>query len=201
MWTVALQDTFDFFFMNLHLMRLLLMKKVWQLVFLSSLGFVAPSAHSIEEAGLITGTGKHANMTALIATVEAPWSWRESSEGRLHTYWQAYLSEWRGKGVGGQTIYGIGVAPVFRYSWNVKGTWKPYFEGAIGVHYFSDVRLSATKRMGTRFEFGDHLGFGFVLGQSSLLDIGYRYQHYSNASISKNNAGVNFHQLRLSTRF
>lgn len=153
------------------------------------------------EAGFILGTGRHADMAALVVASEAPWSWRDSEQGRIHTYWQAYLSQWKGKGEGGQTLHGIGIAPVFRYSWKKSDAWQPYVEGAIGVHYFSGVRLSTAKRMGTRFEFGDHVGFGLRLGQRSGIDLGYRYQHYSNAGISSHNAGVNFHQVHLRALF
>jgi hypothetical protein len=159
------------------------------------------TAQSVEEVGVLAGSGRHAHMAALVVTSAAPWSWWESAEGRLHTYWQADFSQWKGKGAGSQTIHGIGLAPVFRYSWSTSQSWQPYVEGAIGLHYFSGVRLSTRKRMGTRFEFGDHVGFGLRLGRDTGLDLGYRYQHYSNAGISRHNGGVNFHQVQLRSRF
>jgi len=156
---------------------------------------------TIDQVGILAGESRHADMTAVVLTQNTDWAWFASPRGRLHVYWQADLSGWRGKGAGAKNLTGIGLAPVFRYTWATEGAVRPYVEGAIGAHYFSGVRLSNAKRMGTRFEFGDHLGFGLAIGEKPLLDIAYRFQHFSNASISNYNEGVDFHQVQLRLAF
>lgn len=175
----------------------------WALAGLSaSLLLASPvRAIPIDEIGLLVGDSKHADMMAMVLTQDTRWSWFASPKGRLQAYWQADISGWKGKGVGGKNLTGIGLAPVFRYTGAAQGAVRPYVEGAIGAHYFSGVRLSNAKRMGTRFEFGDHVGVGLAIGEKPGLDIAYRFQHFSNASISNYNEGVDFHQVQLRMRF
>ena len=179
---------------------------LWSLAALGPLGMAAlwanPAAAAvIDEVGLLAGDSKHADMTALVLTQNTDWAWFSSPSGRLQVYWQTDIAQWRGKGLGGRDIRGVGLAPVFRYTWSVQGPIRPYLEGAIGVHYFSGVRLSNAKRMGTRFEFGDHLGFGFAIGKKPGIDLAFRLQHFSNAGISDYNQGVDFQQIQLRVSF
>ncbi len=68
------------------------------------------------------------------------------------------MSMWKGRGGPNErTIYGVGLAPVFRYV-KKSGDYLPYLEGAVGAHFYSGVRLHDNRRMATRFEFGDHVG-------------------------------------------
>ncbi len=160
----------------------------------------APVA-AVDGFSVIGGTGEHADMGA----VGLVWNWdkRWFTEGNwfLGGYWEADASYWRGDGPGGRSIYGLGITPVFRYERLPVNGFAPYIEAAVGVHVFSSVRLSDDKKMGTAFEFGDHVGLGFRFGEGLKYDLGYRYQHYSNAGISDNNGGVNFHQVRLKLAF
>jgi opacity protein-like surface antigen len=71
-----------------------------------------------------------------------------------------------------------------------------YLEAGIGAHLISSTALG-NKRFGTAFQFGDHLGFGYRFGARGAADIGYRYQHLSNADIKVPNNGIDFHQVRL----
>lgn len=69
------------------------------------------------------------------------------------------------------------------------------------MHLFSNTTITGDKRMGTNFEFGDHVGLGIRFGERSQYDLAYRYQHYSNGGISNNNSGVNFSEFRLGYQF
>ena len=51
--------------------------------------------------------------------------------------------------------------------------------------------------MSTAFQFGNHIGVGYRFGAKGSYDLGYRFQHLSNASIKRPNAGINFNQVRL----
>ena len=57
------------------------------------------------------------------------------------------------------------------------------------------------ENFGSSFQFGDHIGAGVRFGDKGRYDVGYRYQHLSNAGIKEPNQGINFHQLRLQYHF
>jgi hypothetical protein len=74
-------------------------------------------------------------------------------------------------------------------------------EFGIGANYFDQKRIHLNKSVGTNFEFGDLIGLGVKLGEKDQFEIGYRLIHYSNAGISANNPGINFHQIRFQAGF
>lgn len=82
----------------------------------------------------------------------------------------------------------VGITPVFRYQRDEKLGW--YVEGGIGANLFSELYNNDDNRLSTAFQFGDHLGVGYVT--DNKWDLGLRIQHYSNASIKRPNSGVNF---------
>jgi len=166
---------------------------------LAGVAMAGPAA-AIDGISLIGGTGEDARMGAIGLVWNWDKQWFKSGDWSLGGYWEADVSYWRGDDPGGRDIGGIGLTPVFRYG-SGAGELAPYVEAAVGVHFFSGVRLSDNQRMGTAFEFGDHVGFGFRFGEGRKHDLGYRFQHYSNAGISDNNGGVNFHQIRLKYGF
>ena len=91
----------------------------------------------------------------------------------------------------------IGLTPVLRYQALDRTGW--YAEFAIGAHLFSDLYDNDGHKLSTRFEFGDHVGFGYVF--SNRFDLGLKYQHFSNGGIKEPNSGVNWTVLRASYRF
>ncbi len=160
----------------------------------------AGPAAAVDGISFIGGTGDDAKMGAIGLVWNWDKQWFKSGDWSLGGYWEADASYWKGDDPGGNSIGGIGFTPVFRYG-SDSGSLAPYVEAGIGVHLFSSVRINDTKKMGTAFEFGDHVGFGFRFGEGLKYDLGYRYQHYSNAGISDNNGGINFHQIRLKYGF
>ncbi len=134
--------------------------------------------------------------------VQWKWSrrWFQGGDWHVGGYWDLGIGYWSRDALPGQNgdLVEIGLTPVFRLQRNdLKG---PYAEGAIGFHLLSQTSLG-DKRFSTSFQFGDHLGFGYRFGTKSALDLGYRFQHLSNAGIKKPNDGINFHQLRLQYHF
>lgn len=94
-------------------------------------------------------------------------------------------------------LYDIGLTPVFRFQRDDKK--GLYGEAAVGIHYLSELYNNAGKRLSTRFQFGDHIGIGYVFQNN--VDIGLRIQHISNGSIKKPNSGVDLAILRVAYRF
>jgi lipid A 3-O-deacylase len=59
--------------------------------------------------------------------------------------------------------------------------------------YGGDSRRARRRRL--------HIGLGCRFGGKRSYEVGYRFQHMSNAGIKRPNAGMNFHQLRVQYHF
>ena len=70
-----------------------------------------------------------------------------------------------------------------------------YAEAGIGAHVLSALYDNGGKQLATRFQFGDHVGAGYVFANGA--ELGLSVQHFSNGGIKKPNDGVNFAILRL----
>lgn len=156
-------------------------------------------AHAVDSFSLELGTG---NKTDL-ARVGAQWKWEnrwwQSNGTHIGGYWDLNLGQWRGdafQGVAGskQNITTLGITPVFRFQKDNLQGW--YGELGIGANLLSGYYDNNRRRFSTRFQFGDHIGLGYVF--ANKLDVSFRFQHFSNASIKAPNPGVNFSVLRVS---
>lgn len=171
-----------------------------------SLGFVlcgaASASHAVDSFTFEAGTGDKIRM----ARVGAQWKWAQqwwrSNGTHIGGYWDLNLAQWQGtrfQNVPGrkQNITTIGITPVFRFqNDNLKGF---YLEGGIGANYLSELYDNNDDKLSTRFQFGDHLGVGYVFSNS--LDLGLKIQHYSNGGIKKPNSGVDFAVISLKYSF
>jgi lipid A 3-O-deacylase len=162
------------------------------------LGCVPASA--ADGMAIEAGSGDSADM----GRVAIQWNWQrrwfERPDWHLGGYWDLGLGYWRQDVLPGQngSITEVGLTPVLRLQRNdLRG---PYLEAGIGLHYLSKTRMG-DKRLSTRFQFGDHIGAGYRFGARRAWDLGYRYQHLSNADIKRPNNGINFHQIRLQYHF
>ena len=53
--------------------------------------------------------------------------------------------------------------------------------------------------MSSNFQFGDHIGIGYLL--NNQVDLSLNFQHYSDAGIRRPNPAVNFVNFRISCAF
>jgi lipid A 3-O-deacylase len=140
------------------------------------------------EAG--RGTGK----TTLLR-VGMQWhgrdKWFEHSSWHVARYLDLAFGGWDN---GDKTVYDLGLTPVFRFE---RSTGSPYFEAAIGFHAVSDLQFERARATSTHFQFGDHVGVGFVRDR---YDWALRLQHLSNGGIRNPNPGINFLQVRVQYR-
>jgi lipid A 3-O-deacylase len=179
------------------------LKPVWKAV---AAGFILSAvhsaAHAVDSASLELGRG---NQTDLVrGAIQWKWAnqWFRSNGTHLGGYWDLTLAHWHAKkhrNIEGnsQNIVAVGITPVFRFQ---KDTFiGPYAELGIGAHYLSGLYDNNDDRLSTRFQFGDHVGIGYVF--ANKLDVGVRYQHFSNGGIKKPNSGVNFAVVRVSYPF
>ena len=109
------------------------------------------------------------------------------------------LSGLEGDERGGRDGIIVGATPVF--SIQAKNQPSLSFEIGIGANYFTEKRVHQGKTMGTHFQFGDLVGVEWKFGSGSRYSVGYRFIHYSNASISTLNPGLDFHLLRFTGSF
>ena len=175
----------------------------WHILTLAAiLGCPSGSAQAIDSASIEFGTGDKTKMVRLGAQWQWESQWWKSNGTHIGGYWDATLAQWRNnrhQNILGNTqnISVLGITPVFRLqSDNQKGF---YAEGGIGVHLLSELYDNGGRKLSTRFQFGDHIGFGYVFG--NRLDLGLKIQHFSNGSIKKPNSGVDFAVVRIRYQF
>jgi hypothetical protein len=138
------------------------------------------------------------------AAVQSDWDvrWLPGNGRHLSGYWDANVAYWRGdayRGVDGdhQNIVSVGFTPVFRYQSDDK--LGLYVEAGIGANLMSHTYHNGGNRLSTAFQFGDHVGIGYVM--RNKWELGLKYQHFSNGSIKRPNTGVDFVVAKVSYRF
>ncbi|KAF4000009.1 acyloxyacyl hydrolase [Glaciimonas immobilis] len=164
------------------------------------------AAHAIDytpdSASLEVGTGNKSQFVRAATQWDWGTKWWQSNGTHIGGYWDLSLTEFRENqylNFPGQQkkITDIGFTPVFRFQKDDKK--GAYAEAGIGVHVMSHLYDNNSRRFSTAFEFGDHIGAGFVF--SNGVDLGLRLQHFSNGGIKKPNSGANFAIVRVGYHF
>jgi lipid A 3-O-deacylase len=160
------------------------------------------AACAVDSASFEFATGNQTQMVRLGTQWQWARHWKFSNGAHIGGYWDLSLAQWRGKryqNIAGQkqNITSIGITPVFRFQYEtLKGF---YAEAGIGAHYLSGLYNNNDSQLSTRFQFGDHIGVGYMFENS--LDLGFKIQHFSNGGIRNPNDGVNFAVVRVSYPF
>lgn len=137
------------------------------------------------------------------ATLGIQWNWSkrwwDSNGTHIGGYWDLNFAYWHGNQFHNisnrsQNIGEAGITPVFRLQNNAKK--GLYGEVGVGIHMLSDRYNNNGRQLSTKFQFGDHLGIGYVFQNNA--EIGVKLQHFSNASVKKPNDGVNFAIVKFS---
>jgi hypothetical protein len=171
-------------------------------VFVLGAGTAMAQESGVRSASLELGGGERVSLVRFGIQGNLPYRWMEGNGKHLGTYWEGTLAYWRGtdhQNVSGrrQHLADIGFTPVLRYMADNGRGW--YAEGGIGVHLLSQLYDNNDKQLSTAFQFGDHLGTGYVFANG--WDLGVKIQHFSNGSIKKPNDGVNFLVVKLARPF
>jgi hypothetical protein len=146
----------------------------------------------IDSASVEFGSGSKVRIGRLAVQKNWDAQWFASNGRHLSGYWDLSAAYWRGtayRNVDGQhqNLAVVGITPVLRYQRDDKLGW--YAEGGIGANLFSELYNNSDNRLSTAFQFGDHIGIGYVT--ANKWDLGLKFQHYSNAGIKRPNSGVN----------
>ena len=163
---------------------------------------LAADGKLIDSAYAEYANGTSTQMIRVGATSDWDKAWFKSNGTQLSGYWDASFGAWRGdryRNVPGatQSLVDVGFTPVFRFE-NIskKGL---YAEGGIGVHMLSKLYDNDDYRLSTHFQFGDHVGIGYVFDNN--WEVAAKIQHFSNGGYKKPNTGVNFLNLKVAYHF
>jgi lipid A 3-O-deacylase len=177
------------------------------LVLAAGLALIAPAARAVDGIAVELGTSDSSHSSVDMGRIAVQWDWSKrwalTNDWHIGGYWDLSLGYWSNDSTlrTNSGLTDLGFTPVFRIQPTNPGTVAPYAEGAIGFHLLSKTSVSTERRFSTSFQFGDHVGVGMRFGPRLAYDLGYRYQHLSNASIKEPNQGINFHQLRFQYHF
>ena len=137
-------------------------------------------------------------------SVGAAWDWRWSfplgARGLVTSGHELSVGHWQSDlGPGRRSVTQFGLTPTLRW-WPAGERRRWFVEAGIGANLLTPVYRTRDKTFSTRFNFGDHLGFGYR-AIASPSEWALRLQHFSNAGIEDPNPGENFLQLRWSVAF
>lgn len=154
---------------------------------------IQASSSAADSISVEAGSGNKTDMVRFGAQWNWANTWWQSNDTHIGGYWDLTLAQWRGtryqnRPDATQNITDIGITPVFRFQRDSKT--GPYAEAGIGIHLLSQVYDNNGRTLSTAFEFGDHIGLGYVFANN--FDLGLKIQHFSNGGIKQPNHGVNF---------
>lgn len=171
----------------------------------------SPAAFAVDGTSFEFGKSNSSNASVTMYRLGLMWDWDKKlvDFGNWHIggFWDLSLGYWDNKspfqtaGYSTANLQEIGFTPTFRLQQNTISGLAPYAELAVGFHFLSQTYVGAQRVFGSSFQFGDHVGGGVRFGDKGQYDVGYRYQHLSNAGIKQPNQGINYHILRLQYRF
>jgi hypothetical protein len=179
-------------------------RSIFLIAALSSLSTLPAHATDlgIDSVSIEAGHSSNDNGDVNMGRIGVQWDWGvkwfETSSMFLGGYWDAQAGYWHSSD---SDIGDFSITPVFRLQSSATSGFVPYAEFAVGAHMLTEKTITNGRVFSTNFQFGDHIGAGFRFGEKAEYDIGYRYQHLSNASIDSPNPGINFHQIRFSYHF
>ncbi|OZI59649.1 acyloxyacyl hydrolase [Bordetella genomosp. 11] len=156
---------------------------------------VIPMAHAQQSrsnggVSVQMGVGEKYNRTTVNYETAPLWNYDFGGNwGRLDLTGELGVSYWWAhQGAHPSSAWQLNAIPMFRW-WLGD---RFFVEAGVGPTVFNKTRF-ADKTISTAFQFGDHIGLGFQLTESSRISL--RYSHFSNASIKTPNPGLDVTQL------
>ena len=153
-----------------------------------------PAAQAAESQGGISvraGFGDHYKRTEIAWESPSLWHYQfeDTAYGRLDLVGELGVAYWHANGgLSPSHAWQLSAIPFLRWTWADRY----YLEAGVGPTVFSRTKF-ADRNISTAFQFGDHIGVGAHISDSSRVTL--RLSHFSNASIKKPNRGLNVLQL------
>ncbi|HEY9279893.1 MAG TPA: acyloxyacyl hydrolase [Eoetvoesiella sp.] len=138
---------------------------------------------------LRAGAGDHYQRYELAWESPSVWNYQFSGGSRLDLVGELGAAYWVASGSRSPSNAGqFSAIPLLR--WTVGERY--YIEAGVGPTVFTRTHF-ADETISTAFQFGNHIGVGAYLSESSR--VGLRFSHFSNASIKRPNPGLDVLQL------
>ena len=71
----------------------------------------------------------------------------------------------------------------------------------MGPSWITPLYEDETRRFSTRFQFRDHVAFGWSLGATGRHELSVQLEHFSNAGVASPNPGVDLLGVRYAVAF
>lgn len=156
----------------------------------------AQDLYQSSSLGLRLGIGEHYQRAELAWESPSLWTYRfEGNGSRLDLISELGVAYWHADGSRSPgSVWQLSATPFLRWTWADRY----YLEAGIGATVFSHSSF-ADKNISTAYQFGDHIGIGMHINDTSRLSL--RFSHYSNAGIKRPNPGLNVLQLNYSYQY
>ncbi|KUZ17943.1 deacylase [Burkholderia diffusa] len=128
------------------------------------------------------------------------WNWWEIGGWHFAFVMEGHASYWHTGGNVHGSIGEFGATPMFRFI-KSAGQLRPFVEAGAGIRFLTSPTISNKLSLATSFQFVDVVGVGAQFGERQQYQLGYRFQHVSNAGIKEPNPGINFHQFYVQYNF
>ncbi len=178
--------------------------KVAQASISLTLGFTPVAAHANRWGiQIASGVANHDVKKADLGVVWDPnLTWWEIGGCHFTLLGEGHVSYWHTteSNAVNSNIWEFGLTPVLRLV-KRSGYFRPFIEAGVGVRVLSHARITQDYTLSTDFQFADMVSVGMIFGQKQNYQAGFRFQHFSNASIKEPNPGINFEQVYLQYNF
>lgn len=147
--------------------------------------------------GLGVRLGYDSDYSKASLVYETPRLWGHQFQngwGRVDLNIELGISYWRTNRGRSESMGQLSAIPMLRW-WPNESF---YLELGSGPTVLSRSEF-ADRDLGTRFQFGSHVGMGFLIDKAQR--VGIRYSHYSNADIKKPNPGLDMVELAYTYQF
>ena len=160
---------------------------------------LAASVPAMALDGYIAEVGSGDEVQSLRVGMIRQWDrqWLNRGHWHLTGYWEATLAYLNSDRPDGKSAADIGLSPVWRFRPNASGGAQPYWDVALGLHLLTTTRLDSKHDLGSALQLAPLVGLGVTFGEKSQYDLGYRFQHLTNAGIKDPDDGLSLHQVRL----
>lgn len=135
------------------------------------------------------------------------WNWSNvlytSKNFSIKGYWEASVGHWQASNLQpgeNDSLWILAASPMIQFHFSQWHSLIPFFELGIGASAMTKDSLGS-QDLGSKYHFEDKFGFGLSSATARKFEVSYRYFHYSNASISTPNDGLDFHTLNFSFFF
>ncbi|HEX6136303.1 MAG TPA: acyloxyacyl hydrolase [Casimicrobiaceae bacterium] len=155
----------------------------------------ADASAPIDEHPRLSLTGGWGNGVAVFGVGGLwPLAWKRDELARhgLDAEIGADLLRWDGRDAGEGFLWDVGVTPYLRWRPDADAWHHTFVRLGIGVHLLSHTKIGDSRDLGSAFQFGERLAWGFNFGAGNRYEMTLLVQHVSNGRIKEPNDGLTY---------